>query len=86
MAETKNRKVYVDVFALMRQDGMLLPKGFIWEDGAKYKIDRVRHAAPAASTKVGGRGIRYTVLIGGQEQYLYREKDDKWFMEAPAYL
>ena len=85
MAETKYRKVYVDVFALMRQDGMLLPKGFIWEDGAKYKIDRVRHAAPAASMKVGGRGIRYTVVIGGQEQYLYREEDDKRFMEAPVY-
>ena len=83
--QPKYRKVYVDVFALMRQDGTLLPKGFVWEDGEKYKIDRVRHATPAASTKVGGRGIRYTVVIGGQEQYLYREEDDRWFMEAPVY-
>ena len=82
MNEQKYRKVYVDVFALMRQDGTLLPKGFVWEDGEKYKIDRVRYATPAASTKVGGRGI---VVIGGQEQYLYREDDDRWFMEAPVY-
>ena len=86
MAEQKYRKVYVDVFALMRRDGILLPKGFIWEDGSKHKIDRVLHAVPAASTKVGGREIRYTVVINGMERYLYREENDKWFMEAPAYL
>lgn len=86
MAEQKYRKVYVDVFALMRRDGVLLPKGFIWEDGSKHKIDRVLHAVPAASTKVGGRGIRYAVVINGMERYLYREENDKWFMEAPAYL
>ena len=38
MAEMKYRKVYVDVYALMRQDGTLLPRGFVWEDGEKYKI------------------------------------------------
>jgi hypothetical protein len=25
------------------------------------------------------------VNLGGQEQYLYREEDDRWFMEAPVY-
>ena len=86
MKEQKYRKVYIDVYALMRQNGMLIPKVFIWEDGAKYKIDRVLHAVPAASTKVGGRGISYTVRIGNLEQYLFLEdEENRWFMEVPVY-
>jgi hypothetical protein len=34
----------------------------------------------AASTKVGGCGIRYTVRIEGKETYLFDE-DGKWFVE-----
>ena len=84
--QPKYRKVYVDVYALMRQDGTLLPKGFVWEDGEKYKIDRVLHAVPAASTKVGGRGTRYTVRIGNREQYMFLEdEENRWFMEIPVY-
>ena len=76
------RKVYVDVYAVMLRDGTVKPRRFLWEDGATYQIDRILHITPAASTKVGGRGIRYTVMIEGQEKYIFRE-DDKWFMEAP---
>ncbi len=83
MKAQEYRKVYVDVFAIMQKDGTVLPRRFLWEDGATYRIDRVLHMVPAASTKVGGRGIRYTVMIEGQEKYLFRE-EDKWFMEAPV--
>ena len=31
--------------------------------------------------KEGGCGIRYTVMIGGHESFLYNE-DEKWFVEA----
>jgi len=44
-------------------------------------IDRLKHKCRAASTKVGGCGIRYTVMIGGHESFLYNE-DEKWFVEA----
>ena len=64
------------------RNGTVKPRRFQWEDGAIYQIDRILHITPAASTKVGGRGIRYTVMIEGQEKYIFRE-DDKWFMEAP---
>ncbi len=77
------RKVYVEVTAVMKPDGTVLPRRFLWEDGAVYRIDRVKHIVPAASTKVGGRGIRYTVMIQGQERYLFRE-EDRWFLEAPV--
>ena len=76
------RKVYMDVYTLMRKEGTVLPRFFIWEDGEKYTIDRVLHITPAASLKDGGRGIRYTAQISGRERYLFRE-DDRWFVEAP---
>ncbi len=82
MQEQEYRKVYVDMFVIMQQDGFVRPRRFIWEDGEKYKIDKVLHAVPAASTKVGGRGMRYTVIIEGQERNIFRE-EDRWFMEAP---
>lgn len=87
MAEQKYRKVYIDVYVLMRKDGVIIPKMFIWEDGETYQIDHVLCAKPAASTKVGGRGIRYTVCVNGIEQYMFWEVEEKrWFIEAPLML
>ena len=83
MYEPEYRKVYVDVFAVMRRDGTVLPRSFVWEDGERYTIDRVLHIVPAASLKVGGRGIRYTVTIGANERYIFRD-EDRWFVEAPV--
>ena len=76
------RKVYVDVYAVMLRNGTVMPRRFQWEDGAIYQIDRILHITPASATKFGGRGNSYTVMIEGQEKYIFRE-DDKWFMEAP---
>lgn len=53
-------------------------------DGTIYEIDRILDKRPAASTKVGGCGIRYTVRIRGCERYLF-EEDGRWFLEAPCY-
>lgn len=75
------RKVYVDVLAAWNRDGQIVPKVVKWEDGTKYKIDRVLDVRPAVSLKAGGCGIRYAVRILGRESYLFLE-DDKWFVEA----
>ena len=83
MYEPEYRKVYVDVFAVMKRDGTVLPRSFVWEDGERYTIDRVIHIVPAASLKVGGRGIRYTEKIGINERYIFRD-EDRWFVEAPV--
>ena len=83
MYEPEYRKVYVDVFAVMKRDGTVLPRSFVWEDGERYTIDRVLHIVPAASLKVGRRGIRYTVKIGANERYIFRD-EDRWFVEAPV--
>ena len=75
-------KEYLTVKIRVNPDGSIRPLSFIWIDGNPYKIDRLLHMTPAASTKVGGRGMRYTVVVEGKESYLF-EEDGKWFMEVP---
>lgn len=73
-------KVYVDVIAVFSKEGTLIPLEFTWEDGRKYKVDKVIKKERCASRKAGGVGIMYTCLVEGQESHLYFEVD-KWFME-----
>lgn len=77
------KKEYVTVKLRVNPDGTIRPLSFVWVDGNQYKIDRLIHRTPAASTKVGGRGMRYTVSVEGKETYLF-EEDGKWFMEVPV--
>ena len=85
----KPPKVYVAVKAAFREDGIMLPMEITWEDGQKYKIDRVTDIRPAPAMKAGGQGDRYTVLIGGHQSYLFFERNTnlagnnigRWFVE-----
>ncbi len=85
----KPPKVYVAVKADFREDGLMLPKEITWEDGEKYKIDRVTDIRQAAALKAGGQGDRYTVMIGGHQSYLFFERSanltgnniGRWFVE-----
>lgn len=84
------RKVYVEVVASFREDGLLLPREIVWEDGRRYKIDRISAMQPGASMKVGGQGDRYTIWLNGQQRYLFFERNaslrgnhfGRWFVEA----
>ncbi len=78
------RKVYVDVILKNKKEGIIRPLSITWEDGMTYDVDRVKHICKAASTKVGGCGTRYTVVIEGKETYLFHE-DDRWFVEAKVH-
>ncbi|MFI3238876.1 MAG: hypothetical protein R3Y47_12765 [Lachnospiraceae bacterium] len=78
------RKVYVDVVLINDKQGELRPLSITWEDGRVYEIDRIKHKCRAASLKVGGCGMRYTVVICGKESYLFHE-EDKWFVEGKEY-
>ena len=77
----KHRKVFVAVNLDVDVDGQIRPRSIRWEDGHIYEIDRLKQRIPAASTKVGGCGMRYTIMVRGKETYLFNE-DDKWFVEA----
>lgn len=80
----KYRKVYVTMNIRVSPDGSIRPTSLIWEDGRKYRIDRVIHVTPAAATKVGGRGMRYTVVVEGRERNFF-DDEGRWFTEAPVY-
>ena len=74
-------KRYVMVCSRTDELGRVLPQRVIWGDGVSYEIDRILDAERCASRKVGGTGMRYHVVIGGQETYLYYE-NPRWFVEA----
>lgn len=76
------RKVYVEVVVTHRTDGSAQPNSIKFENDEIYEIDRVVQKCRAASAKVGGTGIRYTVQICGQSAFLFSEQNGRWFVEA----
>ena len=56
-------KVYVQVNVQFRENGIMLPREIIWEDGVRYEIDRVTDIRQAAAMKAGGQGDRYTIMV-----------------------
>ncbi len=75
---------YVEVNVTHRPDGTARPNFIKFENDEKYEIDRVIQKCRAASTKVGGTGIRYTVQICGKPTFLFDEENGKWFVEAKS--
>lgn len=89
LASRRNMKVYVKVGVTFGEDGMMRPRSLTWEDGRKYPIDRVLNVQPACAQRAGGQGDRYTVMVAGQQRYLFFEhstdgknvKLGRWFIE-----
>ena len=77
----ESNKVYVEVNARFSRDGRLSPTSFIWLDGHRYDIQRIKDVRRAASLRAGGVGTRYTCIIDGKESYLYYEDNNMWFVE-----
>ncbi len=74
-------KAVVKVLVIVATDRTKTPVSLTFEDGKEYSIDRVCSRQRAAATKVGGTGIRYTIMIGGRQTYLF-EDEDQCFVEA----
>ena len=72
-----------------REDGVMLPREIIWEDGVTYEIDRVLQITQAAAMRAGGQGDRYKIRVRGKESYLFFERSanltgnniGRWFVE-----
>lgn len=75
------RKVFVEVIARFDLEGRITPLQILWEDGRRFRVDRVLEARRAASLKAGGVGMRYTCLIAGRSAYIWYE-GPKWFVEG----
>ena len=78
---SKCRKAYVSVNLDVDEEGAIQPRLIRWKDGLIFQIDQILYKCRATSKKVGGGGIRYTVMIRGKESFLFHE-GDKWFVEA----
>lgn len=79
-----DNKVYVEVNENRLTDGRLIPLSFIWEDGLRYRIDKIYDICNAASLKAGGVGLRYTIRVKDTVRYMFLEEDAdnmKWFIE-----
>ena len=78
---SKCRKAYVSVNLDVDEEGAIQPRLIRCKDGLMLQIDHILYKCRATSKKVGGGGIRYTVMIRGKESFLFHE-GDKWFVEA----
>ena len=82
-------KAYVPVDVSFTEEGQMLPRAVVWEDGQRYEIDRVKDIRPSYAAKAGGQGDRYTVRINGKQSYLFFERSTnqtgnylgRWFVE-----
>ena len=61
-------KTYVKVNSDFDATGYMQPRAITWKDGRTFRIDAVKDLWP------GNRGDRYTVVIQGEERYLYYER------------
>lgn len=64
----------------MDEYGKITPLQIIWSDGRTFEIDKVIDIRKKASTKGGGKGLRYTCKICGQERFLWLD-EYFWFVE-----
>lgn len=87
-----NEKIYVKVNSDFDATGYMMPRAIIWNDGRVFKIDAVKDFRPASSYISGHTGDCYTVVIHGEEKYLFFEKTSdlfaarvgRWFVERPV--
>lgn len=75
------KKLEVDVLCEHTKDGKTRPLAIRIDDESRFPIDNCLCCERAASTKVGGCGLRYTVEIDGKLSYLF-EDDGVWYVEA----
>ena len=73
----KKRRVYVTMNVQVNSDGIVRPRSMIWEDGEEYEVDRVKRVVPTED------GTRYTLMIGGRENYFYEQSDRSWYTDVP---
>ncbi len=85
-----HQRIYVEMDVSFLPDGQMRPRALSWENGRRYKIDRVLDVRPSFAEKAGGQGDRYKVMVKGQERYLFFEHNPdcysstvgRWFIET----
>ncbi len=88
----KTEKIYVKVNSDFDSTGYMMPRTITWADGRTFRIEEVKDFRPASTLGNGYTGDCYTVIIHGEEKYLFFEKTGelfasrvgRWFVERPA--
>ena len=73
------KKIYVQVDSERQESGEVIPLTVSWQDGRIWNIDRVLHSCISHDGEY--EGIRYTVIIGSSEKYIYRA-GHAWYVMA----
>ena len=73
------KKIYVQVDSERAEGGAVVPRIISWQDGRIWKIDRVLHSCTSPDGEY--EGVRYTVIIGRAERYIYRA-GHAWYVMA----
>jgi hypothetical protein len=76
-----NNTVYVTVVTRSDTDGNVCPVHIQWHDGRGWDIEKILYTRSRRIS--AGTEIRYTVLIGGKEKYLFRLRE-KWYVQSPS--
>ena len=74
-------KEIVSVEASTFPDGMMLRIAVLWKDGRRFPVEKVLYYSTSPAGEY--EGIRYTVLIGSAEKYIYRVKNS-WYVMTHA--
>ena len=73
-------KKYINVVTLVDKEGKLTPLILVWDNGIKYKIDKILEIRNGVSA-TGGCGILYRCRIMNRERKLFYERN-RWFVES----
>lgn len=71
------RRLYVTVNCDQTAEGENIPRVIKWTGTKSSGIRKILHVCTSPSEF---EGIRYTILIGSAEKYLYKA-GDKWYVE-----
>ena len=89
---SKPERVYVNVVLSVDSTGFMKPSAIRWADGRTFDIERIRDFRPASAAGNDIKGDCYTVVIKGQDRYLFFEEASphfsgrlgRWFVEVKA--
>ena len=78
------QKVHVEVEVKFLKEGGMRPEWIKWEDGRKFFIEQIKYIERASARAGSVLPVRYTLMLGGREKFLYYEPEDmRWFVETP---
>ena len=86
------KKEYVKVNSDFDATGYMLPRTITWSDGCTFVIEAVKDYRPASTLQKGHSGDCYTIVIHGEERFLFFEKTSemsasrygRWYVECPV--